>query len=896
MFTPSSVKQSGNPDSPSVEYPVGTRNRWSRLQIAFDGLPPGHWLELSAALRADPDEEAVDVADFAALGIEFRTEDGSSIDVPRVPGLGRTTIDAHGAWLAGPSGSAGRAFRDLRLCFYLPAPASRVVVSIRSWRNTRTFHVGVPVLREALGGPPSSDAGDGEAGRATAPPYRPTALGKDPVWFRYGLVPSRPITLRGQLVRSGTADGGVVHVVFRDAAGALIAPPYPGIMATASLPAFVNIPIHRDAYRFAVEIAPPPGAVTLDAGFAAWSEPSTVALISAPEVLLGGDLRLEALAEEAGGSAGSVVAGLLARLGRDAASPGADLRLDLAPAGLAEPHAPLQACAVARSGSEAARWTAEGLRLDRWPAWPLPESPDWRADPFSAPAWRLAFQSLSWLRGAVGEGDRSARGRAVALCLSWSRANSWGQPADPLSLHPTCLARRAETLLGVLSAALRDAAEEDAPTLDALGCEVVQHGLALAEILGQNTLTGTLLEIQAAASLLGIGRALSTFPMAAHWTSLAISGLRRSFDEQLGLHGALASGSYHGRLELVALGLALLPVLRSPGQPTGTLAEHLESHLVPAWRGLARLLEPDGTLPLFCAAPAHVDGRAWIARLAASQETCWIADAAGHVGAAADGTADGARGALALRRTGREGWASFTSDFAAQHDPLDHRDCTAFTFATGAMGWITDAGGSHPQQTRRLGRHLAAGSAHNVVLPDGREQMAGSGFLRPAVRIGAATVHVIDTTVHGPDYRHARAFVLLDDLSGIAVFDTFTAAGRPLFLEGFLHFARAVTVALIDPQRAYGLRDGRRLSIVARMLAGRSGGTSLTSGWNGSPPEVRGSGAGPDEAMQPAAVLRYGMTGRETVCGGLLITPRPESLAELTRITESDPFAALVFP
>lgn len=893
MFTPTSVKQSGNPDSPSLEYPVGTRNRWSRLQIAFDRLPPGRWLELSAVLRADPDEEAVDVADFAALGMEFRTEDGSGIDFSRVPGLGRTTIDAHGAWLAGPSGSAAvRALRDLRLCFYLPAPASQLVVSIRSWRNTRIFHVGVPVLREALGGPPSSDAGDDGAGRAVAPPYRPIALGNDPVWFRYGLVPSRPITLRGQLVRSGADDGGVVHVVFRDAAGARVAPPYPGIMATASLPAFVNIPIHRDAYRFAVEIAPPPGAVTLDAGFAAWSEPSTLALISAPEVLLGGDLRLEAIAEEAGGSAESVVASLLARLGRDGASPGAGLRLDLAPAALAEPHAPLQACAVARSGSEASTWTAEGLRLGRWPAWPLPESPDWRADPFSAPAWRLAFQSLSWLGGTTGEGDRSARGRAAALCLSWSRANPWGQPADPLSLHPTCLARRAETLLGVLSAAVRDAAEEDAPILDALGCEVVQHGLALAEILGQNTLTGTLLEIQAATSLLGIGRALPTFPMAAHWISLAISALRRSFDEQLGLQDAPAQGSYHGRLELLALGLALLPVLRSPGQPTEALAEHLESRLAPAWRRLATLLEPDGTLPLFGAAPAPVDGRAWIARLAVTQGRPWIADAAGD---AADETADGAQGVLAVRRAGREGWASFTSDFAAQYDPLDHRDCTAFTFATGAMGWITDAGGSQPQQSRRLGRHLAAGSAHNVVLPDGREQMAGSGFLRPAVRIGAATVHVIDTTVHGPDYRHARAFVLLDDLSGIAVFDAFAAAGRPLFLEGFLHFDRAVTVALIDPQRAYGLRDGRRLSIVARMLAGRSGGTSLTSGWNGSPP-VQGSVAGPDEAMQPAAVLRYGMTGRETVCGGLLITSRPESLAELTRISESEPFAALVFP
>ncbi len=77
------------------------------------------------------------------------------------------------------------------------------------------------------------------------------------------------------------------------------------------------------------------------------------------------------------------------------------------------------------------------LRLAGCPDWTLPDLPDFREDPFRAvPSravpWRLAYQSLTWLP-ALAE---AAPARALALALAWSRANPWGQPADPLSLHP----------------------------------------------------------------------------------------------------------------------------------------------------------------------------------------------------------------------------------------------------------------------------------------------------------------------------------------------------------------------------------------------------------------------------------------------------------------------------
>ncbi|TXN42181.1 hypothetical protein FV228_32040, partial [Methylobacterium sp. WL18] len=174
-------------------------------------------------------------------------------------------------------------------------------------------------------------------------------------------------------------------------------------------------------------------------------------------------------------------------------------------------------------------------------------------------------------------------------------------------------------------------------------------------------------------------------------------------------------------------------------------------------------------------------------------------------------------------------WAAFTADFSAQIHPQDHRDCTSFTFATGGLRWITEVGGSH---TESPGQPVAAARAHNVVVPDNREPTAGAGVARAPVPVGGACVHVIDTTVHGPDYRHVRAFAILDDLSGLAVIDRF-AAGGVLSLDGFLHLDPAAAVALDASGRVFGLRGDRRLHIVPHMIAGRLGRLTAGRSWSG---------------------------------------------------------------
>jgi hypothetical protein len=155
------------------------------------------------------------------------------------------------------------------------------------------------------------------------------------------------------------------------------------------------------------------------------------------------------------------------------------------------------------------------------------------------------------------------------------------------------------------------------------------------------------------------------------------------------------------------------------------------------------------------------------------------------------------------------------------------------------------------------------------VVPDGREPGAGAGLAQAPVRLGDGVLHRIETSVHGPDYQHVRAFVLLEDLSGIAVLDRFVTGDRPLSTEGFLHFDAAAAVALDASQRVFALHGERRLHIVPHAITGRFGDLTVRCG-------------------QAGTVLRYGLSGVRCVAGGLLIAASPESLARLAGAVEEE--------
>ena len=298
--------------------------------------------------------------------------------------------------------------------------------------------------------------------------------------------------------------------------------------------------------------------------------------------------------------------------------------------------------------------------------------------------------------------------------------------------------------------------------------------------------------------------------------------------------------------------------------------------------GLAGLLDPGGRLPPFGDAPAGLDHAAWITRLSA-QDRDLVAERD-----AAPLPQGRTAGLLALRHDGPErGWGHFAVTYAAQ-SPHGHRDCTSFTFATGARRWIVEGGGAEGVEVGPARHHLLSARAHNVAVPDGCETMAGSGVLTARAALDGAEALRVATTVHGPDYAHARLFLVLDDLSGMAVIDRFARPGRALSFEGRLHLAPDTLVALASARRALAQGEGRRLDILAVPLKGQPAGMEAAIGRTDRPGAMQGFCATGVGGLRPVPVLRYAFTGRDTVCGAVVLAADAAAEQRLVRLLAED--------
>ncbi|WP_246153999.1 heparinase II/III domain-containing protein [Methylobacterium oryzihabitans] len=851
---PAAVHYAGGAAAGPAEdtHAVPAKNRWSRVALTFRDVPAEAWCSFVCRLAWEPDEPAEAAADFVLAGFDFLAPDGSSLDFDHVPGLTRTLLDPHSAWIPGPAyqpaGAEAAGAALVRIAFLVPAPARQVAVSLRSWRNALPFEVARPRLH------PHDPA------QERMPPRRRRPLAVEPDWLDHALVPGERLIVRGQLFAEETGDNAaLVRVAYHDGDGAEIAPPYPEIVSTPAFGALVDLPAHRQARRFTLELAPPPGAARVRLGFAAWDSDNPVELLAPPEVSLADRLRLESLSGDDLLDAPTLAARLADRLGRPGESWG--------PAGPDDAPAVLDRASAVQRGPASPLGPWQPLRLAGQPEWRLPERPDWSEDPFRSPAWRLDYQSLSWL-AAMAAGPDGLK-RALDLALSWSRHNPWGRPSDGLSLHPAALSARAEVLIGLLARA-----EPEGEAARLLAAEVVRHGLALSEIVGQNTFARSLHQIHAAVALLAVGRGLPACPLAGFWSSLARLALREGFDALLGPDGAFTEPSLHARLELLTLGRVLIPALAGDD-----LATFLAERTGPAVPALAGLLDPGGRLPPFGDGPHGVDHAGWIGRLLALDGRAMVAERA-----ASRAPAPGAAGVIAARydAPGR-GWGHFACGFAGQ-GAQDHRDCSSFVFATGGARWIVEAAGSGQFETGALRQYLLSSRGHNVAHPDGREQGSGNGWLVGSTRLDGAVLHEIATSVHGPEYRHRRIFVVLDDLGGLAVFDRFETRDRPVGFEGLLHLAPDAMVALANPRLALAGREQRRLRLVPRAILGQPGGLEVVNGRNDRPGSVQGFVSRRPGALRPASLLRYTVSGRGRVCGGVLVAideAREQRLAAL---------------
>ena len=105
VFLPVQARYAGGarPGTHEGEHAISANNRWSRVQLTFRHLPAEVWCCLEVRLAWTEEEEGGQALDFLLAGFDFLAADGSSLDVEHVPGLARTLLDPHSAWIAGPA-------------------------------------------------------------------------------------------------------------------------------------------------------------------------------------------------------------------------------------------------------------------------------------------------------------------------------------------------------------------------------------------------------------------------------------------------------------------------------------------------------------------------------------------------------------------------------------------------------------------------------------------------------------------------------------------------------------------------------------------------------------------------------------------------------------------------
>jgi hypothetical protein len=232
-------------------------------------------------------------------------------------------------------------------------------------------------------------------------------------------------------------------------------------------------------------------------------------------------------------------------------------------------------------------------------------------------------------------------------------------------------------------------------------------------------------------------------------------------------------------------------------------------------------------------------------------------------------------------------WSYLCASTCEQRHENGHYDCTSFTYTARGVKWITDPGGSGGLEAGLARQYLLSSRAHNVAIPDAREQSAGFGWIEAKVTLEKAHAVRLGTNVYGPGYTHARTIICLDDLNAVAVFDRFDTSQESVGFEANLHFDENIAVALANPKLAIGFHKRDRLRIIPHPVIGQFTGLSLCSGRSSRAGSLQGYLAGGPGGLRPANVLNYGFSGGSNVCGGVVLTTGEESLRKILKIIAS---------
>ncbi|QFU17642.1 heparinase II/III domain-containing protein [Microvirga thermotolerans] len=911
QILPASVQHAGDSEAGSHEgtHLIATKNRWSRVVLIFPNLTPDVWCQFSFEIACETDDAARQEPDYATVGIDFQAGDGSSIDFASVPGLVRGQIDPFQFPVGGPGLCDGHSSqshtRKVRIAFLVPAPATQAQVTIRSWRNTKPFVVGnLSLVQFVQGNTEPNPAGDELAASVAERNASPDArrnwpiLSTSPRWFQFGLVPRHNLFVRGQLVAESTSsEGTLVRVVYRDEQGHEIPPPYADLPSAPGIGAFISIPTRSRARRFTLELTAPENAGTVELGFCTTGDTSRIELVLPLEVSLGYDLLLENIEEDAAKGPGDFLSATIRRLAGATADTQAVhvsrlVNHWVAASTLASPSRILGRLRSLHQ-REQDRVSSGRLHIEGFPDWELPLLPTWDEDPFHSPAWRMRYHSLIWLLDFESSDRTEALKRSIELALSWSRANSWSEPSDELRFHPSLVAQRLEVLIDLLSRQVETDWKLSSEQLHGLLGEAIRHGIALAEIIGQNAIPPSVSYLHAAVSLLAAAQALSRIPLATYWEGLALHKLREGFDELMGPNGDFHIQSLHERLELVSLGTILRTTLNaSPG--VTSLNEHLAPRLKEAMRRLIALTDPGGVLPPFGETPFTLRHASWIRKLLSSYGRDLMRDKdiraelsypqGTRIFAAPDSDLIAAR----FYEQGRT-WGYFCATLSKQCPFAGHSDTTSFVFASGSRRWIVDSSGSTLGHVGDARRYLTSPRAHNVAIPNGRIPSAGTAWLKSHFSIAGVHIYEVCSNVHGPSLVHRRIFALSETLGSLAVIDHFSSEEEPVSFEAFLHFDPETVVSIASEQLAVGFQSKQKLRIQPLAISGQPDGLEVVRGRR-SPPSLQGFISRNSGQLLAASVLRYGFFGQRNVCGGVLMALDEVSYRSILEAVRSPDF------
>ncbi|MGF9761973.1 heparinase II/III family protein [Microvirga sp. 0TCS3.31] len=878
------------------QFSVSNQNRWSRTNLDFRDLAQDAWCELTFQICWHPEEKSRTAHDFAVIGVDFLTEDGSSIDFAYVPGLTRAQIDPHNCHIAGPDyhdpSSDQTHTAKVNCTFFIPAPAKHISVTFRSWRNSHPFTILDPKLLQAAehtGDDAQVDAEPTPSHRSANDPRRSwVRLKTEPTWLFFGIVPAQTLFVRGQLInQNASAEGALARVVFRNANGEIVASP-DDLPTSPLVGSYIDIPVNRQTRRFTLELTPPNQAVAVELGFQVWRDEAAISLVTPLETSLSDDLLLESILSGEHSDATAFADEVFRRLQQGSGSRAiiedtslSDSLVDHQTLTAAPTiHDQLQAVQRGQSAS----LVEHQLTLGSFQAWPLPSTPDWTEDPYQSPAWRLEYHSLSWLLDLVrGQGENELQ-RATDIAVSWSLANPWGQHKDPLSAYPASIAIRTEVLLRLLAAA-SSIRKRPVKKLRVLLAEVIQHGFALAEILSQNIFLHSILQIRIACALLSTSIGIRNFALSSYWKSIALAQLHNGFDYLLGPHGSSNEQSHYYRLEVISIGMILAHNLKDQGEAK-ELRHLLDARLKDNLKAVVAVTDPAGMLAPFGDTPRNVHHASWLRRLISGYGRHLLSDRA-----LAEELAYplGSRlhtskhtGLIAFRNyVQKPGWSYLCASINEQRHDNGHYDCTSFVYSARGVRWITDPGGSGVMEAGPVRQFLLSSRAHNVAIPNSREQTAGFGWIEAILPLEKAYAVQVGTNVHGPCYKHSRIFVCLDDMSAIAILDRFRSSQSTMGFEARLHFEDSIAVALANSRLAIAFHKRDRLRIIPHSVGGQFTGFNLQNGHSGRAGSMQGYLSDEEGGLKPANVLTYGFAGAPEVCGGAVLAMTEEGLRRL---------------